>query len=417
MADGNVVTFDIDPSSFQFTSKKTTILGTQQANFKALPRGNGLFSVFATCEHASLIYASENRIVYSAVTAEKAVCVCPFDAAAYPGAVVVASSDDLRVAIIDTERTTHVQTLAVDETVRRVAHSPALRAFGLGTIKRTLIDGIEIVESHFKLADEILFKELDTYKLNSDELVECVIRAELDDGTGNQTERFIVGTSYLDDIVAENHRGRILVFEVTAERILKQVTELSLRGACRCLAMVDGKIIAALVKTVIVYSFEYLTPSKPHLVKKATYRTATAPIEICVTGHLIAIADLMKSVSVVEYKPASPSNPLSDSLIEVARHYQTTWSTAVANVGENVWLESDAEGNLLVLARDTEGATEDDRRRLTIVSEIGLGEMVNRIRAVDVLAQPGAVVEPKAFLGTVSYSFFLKIAQKVCMLT
>jgi DNA damage-binding protein 1 len=399
MADGNVVTFDLDTTTYKLSSKKSTILGTQQANFKALPRGNGLYSVFATCEHPSLIYTSEGRIVYSAVTAEKAVCVCPFDAAAYPGAVAIASSEDLRVAIIDTERTTHVQTLAVNETVRRIAYSPALKAFGLGTIKRTLKDGAEIVESHFKLADEVLFKELDTYMLSQDESVECVMRAELNDGTGSLAERFVVGTAYLDDAVAENLRGRILVFEVVEDRILKLITEVSLKGACRCLAMVDGNIAAALVKTVVIYSFDYNTPSRAMLMKRATYRTATAPIDICVTGSLIAIADLMKSVSVIEYKRGSTG--LADSLVEVARHYQTTWGTAVANVAPGMWVEGDAEGNLLVLAKD-EGAFEEDKRKLKVVSEIGLGEMVNRIRGVDVVSATDAAVVPRAFLGTVS---------------
>ncbi|KAF2428256.1 hypothetical protein EJ08DRAFT_735649 [Tothia fuscella] len=406
MADGNVVTYDMNPSTYDFGSKKSTILGTQQANFKALPRGNGTHSVFATCEHPSLIYASEERIVFSAVTAEKAVCVCPFDSVAYPGAVAIASSEDLRVAIIDTERTTHVQTLSVNETVRRIAYSPNLKAFGLGTIKRTLRDGMELVESHFKLADEVLFKELDTYKLNVDELVECVMRAELNDGTGSLAERFVIGTAYLDDAFAENLRGRILVFEVVENRILKLITELPLKGACRCLAMVDGNIAAALIKTVVIYSFDYnKNPSHGTLTKKCTYRTATAPIDIAVTGNLIAIADLMKSVSVIEYKRGREGLP--DILVEVARHYQTTWGTAVASVGQGLWLEGDAEGNLLVLAKEEEGVSEEDRRRLRVVGEVGLGEMVNRIRSVDVVGVGGAVIVPRAFLGTVDGSIYL----------
>jgi DNA damage-binding protein 1 len=409
MADGNVVTFDVD-SSFTLTSKKSTILGTQQANFKAIPRGNGLHSVFATCEHPSLIYASEDRIVYSAVQAEKAVTVCSFDAEAYPGAVVIASTEDLRVATIDTERTTHVQTLAVGETVRRIAYSPSLKAFGLGTLKRILRDGAEIIESHFKLADEVLFKELDSYRLKSDELVECVVRADLDDGTGNLAERFMVGTSYLEDAVEDNLRGRILVFEVTEERILKLIAEHSLKGSCRCLAIVEGKIAAALVKTVVVYEFEYPTPSRPVLTKKAAFRTSTAPIDICVTGNLIAVADLMKSVSVVEYKPGVA--PAVDELKEVARDYRTTWGTAVANVDPETWLEGDAEGNLIVLARERESdVVGDDSKRLRVIGEMSLGEMVNRIRPIEVVSQPGAAVVPKAFIGTVSTSLLFPVLQ------
>ena len=266
MADGNVITFSMDTKNFTLFAKKNIILGTQQANFRALPRGEGLFNVFATCEHPSLIYGSEGRIVYSAVTAEKATCICPFDSEAYPGAIAIATPEDLKIALVDTERTTHVQTLPVNETVRRVAYSTKLKAFGLGTIKRTLRDGVEIVQSHFKLADEVLFKELDTYELNVDELVESVIRADLDEGHGRIIERFVVGTAYLDDERDDSIRGRIIVFEVTQERMLKVVTELSVKGACRALGVVAGNIVAALIKTVsailvLRYTTRTLTPS------------------------------------------------------------------------------------------------------------------------------------------------------------
>ena len=250
MADGNVITFFMDTDKFTLFAKKSIILGTQHANFKALPRGDGLFNVFATCEHPSLIYGSEGRVVYSAVTAEKATCICQFDSEAYPGAIAIATPEDLKIALVDTERTTHVQTLPVYETVRRVAYSTKLKAFGLGTIKRTLQKDIETVQSHFKLADEVLFKELDTYKLNEDELVESVIRADLDEGQGNITERFVVGTAYLDDEREDAIRGRIIVFEVTPERTLRVVTELAVKGACRALGVVSGNIVAALIKTV-----------------------------------------------------------------------------------------------------------------------------------------------------------------------
>jgi DNA damage-binding protein 1 len=250
MADGNVVTYSIHPSSNALSGKKSIILGTQQANFKALPKENGLNTVFAICEHPSLIYGSEGRIVYSAITAEDATCVSPFDTEAFPNSIAIATANELKLAIVDEERTTHVQTLPVNETVRRIAYSADLRAFGLGTIKRTLKDGYEQIESHFKLVDEVAFQELHTFALNEEELVESCIRAKLDDGSGDVAERFIIGTSYIEDDAGDAPRGRILVFEVTDERHLKLVAEHAVKGACRCLAICQGRIVAALVKTV-----------------------------------------------------------------------------------------------------------------------------------------------------------------------
>lgn len=250
MANGEVVTFSMEMTDSSLSSRKAMVLGTQQANFKALPAGDGIYNVFATCEHPSLIYGSEGRLVYSAVTAEKATCVCPFDCEAYPEAIAIATSEDLKIALIDTERTTHVNTLPVAESVRRLAYSTTLKAFGIGTIRRTLKDGFELIKSHFKLVDEVIFKSLDTFDLNENELVESVVRADLRDGFGETVERFVVGTAYLEDQVSDTARGRILVLAVTQDRMLQLVTELPVKGACRALGVVDGNIVAGLVKTV-----------------------------------------------------------------------------------------------------------------------------------------------------------------------
>ena len=116
----------------------------------------------------------------------------------------------------------------------------------------------------------------------------------------------------------------------------------------------------------------------------------------------------MKSVSITSYTRGS--HGLDDTLTETARHYQTIWGTAVAHVGEGMWLEADAEGNLIVLQQNTGGVTSDDKRRLEVTSEMRLGEMVNRIRSFEVNemdARAPPPVTPKAFMATVEGSIYL----------
>lgn len=113
----------------------------------------------------------------------------------------------------------------------------------------------------------------------------------------------------------------------------------------------------------------------------------------------------MKSVSLIQYQPSQAGRP--DTLQEVARHFDTAWGTAVAHVADNTFLASDAEGNLTVLNHEITGITEDDRRRLRVTSEMLLGEMVNRIRRIDVTPTPSATVIPRAFLATVEGSIYL----------
>lgn len=256
MADGTVVTFSFNvQDDYSLTGMTKLILGSEQPIFKKIPRGDGLYNVFATCENPSLIYGSEGRIIYSAVNSEGASRVCHFHSEAYPEAIAVATAHDLKIALVDKERTTQIQTLPIGATVRRVAYSPHEKAFGIGTIERKLDQGAEIVKSQFVLADEILFRRLDAVDLREEELVESVIRAEFaagKDETGKDVikDRFIVGTAYLDDEGDESIQGRILVFEVDNGRKLTQVAELPVKGACRALAMLGEKIVAALVKTV-----------------------------------------------------------------------------------------------------------------------------------------------------------------------
>jgi DNA damage-binding protein 1 len=387
------------------------VLGTQQANLRVLPRADGLTNVFATCEHSSLIYSSEGRIIYSAVTAEDATFICPFNAAAYPDAIVVATASEIKISQIDTERRTHVRTLPMGETVRRVAYSPSEKVFGLGTIKRDLVNGEEIIESSFRLVDEIVFSELGKpFQLGipqGDELVETVIRAALPNTYGSPQERFIVGTSFLDDNPALSFRGRILVFGVDSSRNPYKIAEYKVKGACRCLGVLDGKIVAALVKTVVVFEYTELSSSSAKLEKVASYRTSTCPVDLAIEGNTIAVADLMKSVSIVEYRPGTGGE--APTLVEVARHFQSVWATAVAHVDEG-WLEADADGNLIVLRRNEAGVTLEDRKKMEVTGEFHLGEQVNRIRKIRVDASEDATVVPRAFLATVRFLFLLLCA-------
>lgn len=260
MADGSVITFFFDLNDFALASMNKLVLGSEQPTFKKLPRGDGLYNVFATCENPSLIYGSEGRIIYSAVNSEGASRVCHFNSAAYPESIAVATSQDLKIGLVDKERTTQLQTLPIGATVRRVAYSPTEKAFGIGTIERKLENGAEVVNSQFVLADEILFRRLDSVNLRKEELIESVIRAEFSAGKDESgrdavKDRFVVGTAYLDNEgneADESIRGRILVFEVDNGRKLTDVAELPVKGACRALTMLGERIVAALVKTVSI---------------------------------------------------------------------------------------------------------------------------------------------------------------------
>ena len=408
MEDGNVITYNFSTTDVTLSGRKSVVLGTRQARFHLLPLADGTSNIFATTEHPSLIYGSEGRIVYSAVTAEDATCICPFDTEAFPGSIAVATESQIKISQIDTERRTHVRSLEMGETIRRIAYSPKEQVFGLGCIKKELVHGEEVISSSFKLVDEVIFDNLGKpFILNTapaTELIECVIRATLSDAYGNPAERFLVGTSFIEDgeIASQQSefRGRLLVLGVDSDRSPYQIMSHNLKGACRSLAVMDDMIVAALTKTVVVSKYAEQSTTSATLTRVASYRPSTYPIDLAVEGNIIAVADLMKSLSLVELVPAKDG--MEPQLIECARHYQSGWATAVSHIEENSWLEADAQGNLMVLRRNPTGVTMEDQRRMEITSEINLGEMVNRIRKIAVETSPDAMIIPKAFLGTVS---------------
>ncbi|TVY78325.1 DNA damage-binding protein [Lachnellula suecica] len=413
MEDGIVLTFNVDKEKFNLSGRKSVVLGTQQARFQVLPREDNLFNVFATCEHPSLIYGSEGRIVYSAVTAEDAICVCSFNSEAYPKSMIVATAETIKLSQIDTERRTHIRTKAMGRNVRRIAYSQSERAFGIGCIERKLEKGEEKIESSFSLVEEVNFGELGKpFVLDGErgqEIIECVIRAELPTAHGSYepAERFIVGTSYAEDdkLQGINDRGRILIFGIDADRTPYLVASHTLKASCRSVAILDGHIVAALVKTVVIYSYHESTSASATLSKLATYRTSTCPISLAITGTTIAVADLMKSVSLVSYTPSIDGLPAK--LTEIARHHQASWSTALVHLEENSYLQSDADGNLMILRHNPDGVTFEDRKRLEVTSEINLGDMVNRIQRIHVEPSASAIIVPKAFLATTEGSILL----------
>ena len=261
MADGTVVTFSFDTNKNTLSGMTRILLGTEPVFFKVLPRGSeatpGLSNVFASCEQPSLIYSAEGRIIYSAISSENASRVCHFNAQAYPGAIAIATPSELKLAMIGTERATQLQTLPIGETVRCIAYEPKAKMFGMGCIRRIMEEGTEALLSCVKIADEVSFKELDNAELNDRELVECIISTgsfESEDDSRTYGEMFVVGTSIMEDEDSmddkDSPRGRIVVYEVNKEKKLKHVTEMHVKGACRSLAMCDGKIVAGLVKTV-----------------------------------------------------------------------------------------------------------------------------------------------------------------------
>jgi DNA damage-binding protein 1 len=237
-------------------------------------------------------------------------------------------------------------------------------------------------------------------KNGRDELVECVTRAQFETAHSDNepAERFVVGTSFLDSN-EESVNGRLLILGISSDRKIFLVSSLDLKSACRRVSIKGNVIIAAMNKTVVMYDYVEYTTQFAEFNKKATYRTATVPIDLAVHDNVIAIADLMQSLSIVEI--IKGTDGVDDKLEAVARHFQACWSTAVVYIDDDSYLESDHDGNLMVLRRNINGVTLEDRKRMEMTSSMNLGEGVNKIQRINIEPTARAIVVPKAFIATV----------------
>lgn len=175
------------------------------------------------------------------------------------------------------------------------------------------------------------------------------------------------------------------------------------------------------------------------LVKLATYRAASNPLSLSVTPStektpaLIAVADISKSLSVLKVVPPDDSTP-DYQLCEVSRHFATVWSTAVAATVEHEWLLADSEGNLLALRHNRDAIHDPSWRRMEVIGEFRLGQVVNKIipvsskpgpsdvpeiqslgenpkadanLAVEATPRTGSLVTPRAFVATIEGAIFM----------
>ncbi|KAI5806768.1 mono-functional DNA-alkylating methyl methanesulfonate N-term-domain-containing protein [Peziza echinospora] len=390
MGDGRLFTFSYNTEDNTVSEKKIIVLGIQPVYLQPIPAPNGLVNVFATCDYPSLVYGAQGRIVCSAVTLkspEKTTFVTPFHAEAFPDSVVAASESTLKITVVDPMRTTHIQTLPIGDVVRRVCYSKEHRAFVIVTINLSVdeVVGAEQYRSFVKVVDDTRFEVIDSFELQDDEFVEAIMCTKLENGDGTSSEKFVVGSGFheTDEDTDEPKRGKIRVFELGEERKLKVACVLELKGSCKCLDMVGDRIVAALQKTIAIYTYSHPTsPSSPKLINISSYRVQSEPIDLSVSENIIAVGDMMKGVSLLE------CSPTTGLLSEVARNHTTQWTTAVCLLDPDTVLSSDAEGNILMQKWDHQSSPsavgiKDEKRKLQNVGEMRIAEMVNRFRKID----------------------------------
>jgi DNA damage-binding protein 1 len=137
----------------------------------------------------------------------------------------------------------------------------------------------------------------------------------------------------------------------------------------------NGKLLAGVNNKVILYRWSCgMDDDSRQLVSECSHAGHILALHVAVRGEFILVGDLMKSMSLLIYKP-------EEGIIEErARDPNSTWMTAVEMLDDDTFLGAENAHNLLVVRKNGDAATDEERQRLDIVGEFHLGEFVNRFR-------------------------------------
>lgn len=110
------------------------------------------------------------------------------------------------------------------------------------------------------------------------------------------------------------------------------------------------------------------------LVHLCSHHSNIHALYVATRGDFIIVGDLMRSISLLLYKPTD------ESIEEIARDSNTNWMTAVEVLDDDTFLGTEIGYNIFTVRKNSEVTSDEERRRLETIGEFHLGECVNRFR-------------------------------------
>lgn len=338
----------------------------------------------------------------------------------------VADDAFLRLGVIDDIQKLHVTTCRLGMAPRRIVHCPEGRLFAVGCLESGIKhlgvlqeDDEASMGNCIRILDDTTFDDLERIDLEPFEMILSMVYVSLQ--VGNETSPFLlVGTAYALPSEDEPTRGRILVYTCQSQenttsatddsRAIRPVAEFITSGAvysmCQfydgmALCTVGSKtMVCRLIKEAGVFRLEFV--GRGHhgnilslFVKSQAKRTPAsdasqeadkkAPVTLMEVSEnseskaetkeeekLAIVGDLMRSISLVQYYPEHKT------LEEIARDFNSNWTTAIEMLHDNVYLGAENWNNLFCLRRNTASTSAEVQCRLETVGEFHLGEMCNK---------------------------------------
>jgi DNA damage-binding protein 1 len=254
-------------------------------------------------------------------------------------------------------------------------------------------NGEEVESCFVKLIDEQTFETTSTFPLGQYENGCSVISCTFTDDSNSY---YVVGTAYALPSEAEPSRGRLLVLSVQ-DNNLKLVAELETKGAVYSLASFSGKLLAGVNSKVQLYKWDETEEGVRQLTAECGHHGHILALFVVSRGDFIIVGDLMRSISLLLYKP------VEQSIEEIARDYNPNWMTSVEALDDDTYIGAENSYNLFTVAKNAGAATDEERTRLDTMGQYHIGEFINKFRHGSLVMKLPDVTSEEADIPTLIY--------------
>mmetsp|Transcript_12957 Transcript_12957/g.36428 ORF Transcript_12957/g.36428 Transcript_12957/m.36428 type:complete len:1117 (+) Transcript_12957:258-3608(+) len=369
LGDGYLFNFGIDQATGALSNRKKLSLGTKPITLWTFV-SNGASHVFAASDRPTVIYYSNKKLLYSNLNQNEVNFMTSFNSGSFPNSLAIATESSMVIGNIDEIQKLHIRTVPLGEQPRRIAHQDSTRTFGVVTLQHPgqMSDAEE--SSFLRLVDDQTFEVVDGFKLDSCEIGCSIVSCSFSDDTSSY---YVVGTAYALPEESEPSKGRLLVFQVVNGKLLL-VTDREVKGGVYNVSSFHGGILAGINSRIQLWKWSQKEDSSKELQAECSHVGHILALHVATRGDFIVVGDLMKSISLLIYKP-------DEHVIEErARDYDSNWMMSVDILDDDTYLGGENSYNIFSVRKNSDAATDEERMRLEPVGEMHVGELINRFR-------------------------------------
>jgi DNA damage-binding protein 1 len=331
-------------------------------------------NVFACSDRPAVIYSQNHKLLFSNVNLKDVSNMCRFNSENFPDSLALAleGSGQLMIGSIDEIQKLHIRTIPLKQQPRRICYQESNNSFAVVTTRMTDEEGETNESNHILLFDGQTFETIHDFKLD--------IREEglsITSCTFSNRDYIVVGTAYVLPEEDEPTKGRILVIEIRdngIQKVLSLVAEKDVRGAVMALQPFNNKLLAAVGGKIQLYKYGSTEEEeeKEFVLETTCKGSRVTTLTLQSRGDFILAGDIMKSISLLNYKP------LDGAIEEIARDYSYTWLSATEILDDDHFLGADSCHNLFTAQKNNEAVTDELKRQLMQVGKYHLGDFVNK---------------------------------------